>query len=344
MDNNTIDNIRQCFRDSYCQTGGDNIFNMGGGFCLSQARNYCLGDDTSTNYWLNRWIESVNGIPRCGSALLLTLDRFGPDDCRTQLQTDTCTPLNTLGINLKNSIVVEQIVVDAVKRFINEGGNFLANPNEDGYSLFPEAIYNDICCKYPFLCNSLLNDICSNVTMEQVESDSTKKKFCGCHMNASQYEKYTALMNISKECTPTCNLLDTIKNTGVNGEPVLCKENVCIVSSVNFFTDGDEDVSYDQVCGNCNVGQCYCVIQDSDIALFNSEIEGNVKAVLNKCNAVIKNTDLTDISITPEEFNKDVIIVKDYRGYLITLGISVFLIFIAIIGFLILIKFVKKKK
>lgn len=338
-----IPDIKLCFANADCLVPENTPYNMGSDYCLNVAENYCINYN-SNNFnkpWFYNWITNVDGIPRCGEALITSLTKYSDHDCSEPLPVEGCTSLPTIGLNNGNADRVINIINRAIKQFVEDGGNILAEPGEIGYSLFPTALYNDVCCKYPFLCSSFLKTACKNVTLDEIEhlkSNNIKRRFCGCNLDDSQYLKYSTIFNIEPECTPLCNLPDTIKSITVNGEPNKCQENVCLISSINFDADIEQDVNFKQVCGECQPGQCYCVVQDSDIILKDVEIKGNVNAVLNSCNSVILNKQFADFKLEDNQIDSDYLSnFSKNLDYLVTLSIVVvFLLIIFILFYFIL--------
>jgi hypothetical protein len=171
------------------------------------------------------------------------------------------TNINENGLNWSRTMLNK--VYD---KYIQESGGsgLLAGINTDGVNRdagFYNTLWN-ICNKVPLLCTNgadqkpegILPRLCSNITTEDIIKTPEALKWCACHMPREQYEEYTNLYGLPKECTPVCNQLGVIPSIDSNGERKFCQDNTCIIDDNNInltnstITGG---VNFNQICPGC---------------------------------------------------------------------------------------------
>ncbi len=114
-----------------------------------------------------------------------------------------------------------------------------------------------LCSNYPNICQPFLETECSTVTEAELKSNPDIRKWCGCYLPDSFYDKYTSNF-INKECTPYCNSTSVIPLANQDGiGPQYCSQSVCIIDDVSIslakteFESNGGTLNFSQVCGSC---------------------------------------------------------------------------------------------
>lgn len=114
-----------------------------------------------------------------------------------------------------------------------------------------------LCSNYPNICQPFLESECSTVTEAELKANPDIRKWCGCYLPDSFYEKYTSNF-INKECTPYCNSTSVIPLAQSDGiGPQYCSQSVCIIDDVSIslakteFESNGGTLNFSQVCGSC---------------------------------------------------------------------------------------------
>jgi hypothetical protein len=258
--------------------------------CQQVLLQYCSGtlptDDYSDDAWLQRWTTNFgNSNNNCLTALQANLFPNGAPApppagiCNVAFPPDLVSPTGLQWTTeLINSVFIH---------YQDLGYVIGATPATAGFNEFQNFLYDEICCPYPSLCQSGLKSACSRYTLQRISNNAEITRWCGCHLVAGEYAPYADRFNIPPQCSSSCNRSATIPLTDGLTNPILCKQDVCIIDdiTVNLInTQVGGNISIDQFCGNCGSGgNCSCIISDSTLDILSSSIGGNVTAVNQNC-------------------------------------------------------------
>jgi hypothetical protein len=134
--------------------------------------------------------------------------------------------------------------------------------------------------------NSLISDLCTGVTAQNLNQGSHTAKLCGCNMNTIQYQQYSQFYGTISDdnqkpisCSPQCSLSSIKKYVDGSPTPDTCDQTLCILNdfSINVGKSnfGNNQIDLTQLCQGttsdylCEVGQI--------------NVEGNID-ILNKIN------------------------------------------------------------
>lgn len=254
--------------------------------CKNKMLEYCTGQDVeqgNSSEWINRWtgtveIKDYNGYTQafyqpCYKNLYRNLYAGQPS---------ACLGLPDVGINDTAGYNYDQNLMNQmISRYLQDGGNLAANESSESNIKLNNMIYN-ICSKTPGLCQKSLFNYCANVTPSNLERNPDLLKWCGCYMAPDQYSKYTNLYQISRECTPTCNIKGVIPLVTPDGNSIKeCKQSTCIIddTSINLVNSTVGEISINQLCNSCSQDQtqiCNCTITGTNFTAINSKIEGGI--------------------------------------------------------------------
>lgn len=299
---NAESNPQQCYSDAGRQqacsdgTGGQPDYRwLSSTDCQEALIPYCTGtlptDNPNSTAWLDRWTTSST-TGSCDYALRRNLFR----------SIDPCFPLGLTGTGVCNVpppapfdaegyFWAQRLISAAFAQYEKQGFQIGALPGFPGYNTWQDFMYNNICCPFPGLCQDALQEICSNKTAQRISLNPAVAQWCGCHLPSGEYEDYSVKFNIPPECTPMCNRAGTIPIVGINGDPVNCRQNICLIDGVTVNLINAQvggGIEFNQVCSNCPVGaQCSCVISNTTLDIENSTIGGNVVPVAEGCGSFI---------------------------------------------------------
>jgi len=120
-------------------------------------------------------------------------------------------------------------------------------------------------------CQSLWTERCSNYTRDDT-TNPIVRQFCGCYLPADQYEDPS-----QRACDVICSGLDQVKyfETSTSTSPQTCDTNVCIIDDVTIRAVGSTvgDITFSQLCQNCGVTDCRCIISDINIISQDSQLD-----------------------------------------------------------------------
>ena len=168
-------------------------------------------------------------------------------------------------------------VVDRlITTYINQGGNLVSREDQIGNNVMNDLLW-EICSTVPGVCSNSLQQVCSNVTTQDMIRTPELQKWCGCYMPDFEYARYTNLYRINKECTPMCNrqgIIPLVNETGVNLQT--CRQNTCVIDDVSIqlnkasVTNG---ITFTQVCGSCGQnGICQCTLTGLNFAAVQTTV------------------------------------------------------------------------
>ena len=288
MNNYSCNNSNNlCFSDNdnknTCDPSNRYLYGEG---CEDHIIDFCSGADVANNdpSWLSRWKKNGFCTNIVGEKLFLNMDG---DKCNVIVPTGSpgakaCGFIYPSNFNSEGYYWAKKLMVKVFNKYENIDRSF-------GYSKeFEDNIFNEVCCPYSGVCESSLYNLCKNFTPNDIAYDPRLSRWCGCFLPISQYESYSDNYNISKECTPTCNNYNAIPNAGINNEPVVCQQNVCIIDdiTINLVNSSASEIDLNQMCGGCTQGECSCVISGENIDINNTNIQGRIVAASQICGRV----------------------------------------------------------
>lgn len=376
----TGDPLTCCFQDYFCKQQGIYCYigaqnttycdpsktNLGGSGCDQVVSDFCL---SGVDY-IEKWVGDTDYT--FGKTSLKK-----PCQVHFRRQLSYSLPGECLGLNPGNSLLVSDFsraqvsFQDFVNKYLSDGGELInVGPSYD--PRVSDFVY-ETCQLYPGMCNFFLSKYCNGVSDAQLYRFPDLQKFCGCYLNDSFYQKYINLYQISKECTPYCNLQGTIPlpdESGIRGRK--CNNSSCIIDGVSIQlvnTKFNAPIKFDQVCGSCgdrsatSSRTCNCVIKDFSFVVQNSNLNGSLSLNQNcrgntKCYNEIKdaNGNPTKVEV-PCDYNPVTVASESYSVFTqqnvdssaqliiwILLGSMLFLILIGVIIFSVFIMKLKPKE
>jgi hypothetical protein len=152
----------------------------------------------------------------------------------------------------------QEVVETIFNRYINEFGSFVGGVDRDGKQIDSiENVFLEICTKFPILCQSSLTRLCENISSEDIATTPRADIWCGCYMGETEYQKYTDLFQINRECTPFCNTDESIPLVDSDGYQIECLTDICIIDDLkldfirNRTLGNNNEANFTQVCGGC---------------------------------------------------------------------------------------------
>lgn len=258
-----------------------------GGFCRENLMEYCSGGDLSDDddSWIYRWMDNSGNYLRYGCLNVLARNVYG-DSCEgaesyfASLGGTACTPVDVAdyGVSFDGIRYASELMKRVSNKYAKNGYTIGSIPGTSGYNFFQDFMYSNICCKFPFLCQSFLSDSCSAYTADQLGNSISIANWCGCYLPDSEYQTYVNSYQINKECTPMCNRSTSIPLVTATNQPRYCSGTNCIIDNLaiqlgNIDVSGDINVT--QICGNCSGGQgasCTCLISNNTVNLVGGDI------------------------------------------------------------------------
>ena len=161
-----------------------------------------------------------------------------------------------------------------MNRYFNVDGFKLTQPGQPGFNVFQDRIL-ELANKFPNAAAPFLQEqLCTVYSRTDASKAFNIASFCGCYLPANQYQTTQNQVGLSKQCDPLCTFATAVPL--VNGQGVVqkCQQTVCIINdvSVNLVNSRGGDISFNQLCGNCNDAGCSCSIVDVNINAQNSTI------------------------------------------------------------------------
>lgn len=288
-------NPNQCYSDELKQhtcsdgkNGQPNYRSIVSKDCREFLYQYCTGtlptDDPNSNEWLNRWTKK--GRDSCVSILVRNIIQAeGPRCFDPPVNPGICTPIR-IPLDAEGYFWAQGVITKVLQRYQEQGFSIGTPPSYQGYNIFQDLLYSEICCPYPGLCQPALRNICSDKTAQRLSLNLPLMQWCGCHLPSNEYQNYSIKYNILPQCTPMCNRQGVIPIVGINSEPITCQQNICIIDEINVNLINSQvgvGIEFDQVCGNCKNSQCSCIISNATIDINNSTINGNFVPISEGC-------------------------------------------------------------
>jgi hypothetical protein len=191
--------------------------------------------------------------------------------CVSSIDTETI-PLS------KNVKFAKDMINQLISNYTNDGYVIGALPGTPQYNAFQDFLYEYICCPFPTVCEDALKKACSSYTSNRLEFKPEAANWCGCFLQEGEYKRYVDSYQINKECTPLCNRQAAISLSNGEGDPIKCKQGVCLIDdlTINLIKSQTGDINISQVCGGCQSehAHCTCTIENSTIDVVNSILNG----------------------------------------------------------------------
>lgn len=268
--------------------------------CREKLHQYCTGtlpsDDPNSTDWLDRWDVNSLGSRSCPYALARNMYNPKGDTGHCPAANFAWNPINgcqsppPYPIDSEGYFWGQRVVTEAMEKYTLQGFRIGALPGSSGYNPFQDILYNNVCCPNPGLCQNGLTELCGQYNSAQVSIDPTIAQWCGCHMAQEQYQEYSVNFNIPPQCTPMCNRIGTVPIVGINADPVLCEQQICIIDDVTVNLINAQiqgGLNFNQICGNCGNATCSCIISNSTLDIQNSTIQGNVIPINSGCGSFL---------------------------------------------------------
>lgn len=292
-------NPPQCFSDAAQQNTCDdgslqhNYRSIVSTDCQDVIYEYCTGtlpsDDPASTAWLDRWNDPSGG---CSYAIARNIFELGgTGHCFTPPPTvpGICNAKYDIPFSAQGYFWAQQLVGAAMARFQEQGFTIGSLPGTQGYNPWQDYMYDNICCPYPGLCRSGLQDACALHTAQRLSLNPETAQWCGCYLPPQEYEAYSVNFNIPPQCTPMCNRVSTIPIVGINGEPIACEQDICLIDNVTLNIVNSQiggGINFNQICDNCAGAQCSCIVSNTTVDISNSTIGGNVVPIADGCGSV----------------------------------------------------------
>lgn len=194
---------------------------------------------------------------------------------------------------------------DMYATYVASGGSLIAREDQQVDTELNNLIYN-ICSNTPGLCTDILQNVCATVTIEDLKNRPNIQKICGCYLSSGQYSRYENLYNISRECTPSCNVpgvIPLVDETGIQLKK--CKQSVCIIDKVAIdlyqsrVGDSSNGITINQICSSCgdptsgNTGHCNCQLNNLTVISAQATISGGIN-ISQQCGSTTCSLESTD--------------------------------------------------
>lgn len=277
----SADKYITCFQDNNLnRTCAPEHRNISSSSCNERMLDYCTGTDIPGDFsWIQRWIGdvTVNGIVHnkpCYNLLYRNLYDGQYGGCTNQ-------PLNQGIINSIGYNYDQNLMNAMITKYINEGGDLSSlESSETRSDIQLNSMIWEVCKKTPGICQKALFNYCANVTPETIVRNSQLLPWCGCYMNPEEYQKYTDLYQISRECAPPCNMQGVINLPSDNGAGLkICKKSTCIIDDItiniaNSQVGDGSGITFSQLCNSCSSidASCNCLVSNGNFDFINSKI------------------------------------------------------------------------
>lgn len=178
---------------------------------------------------------------------------------------------------------------DAIQKLFEKyselGYSLGARKSDANYHPFQDYITENICKNFPIVCESALENFCSNFAIKQLSINSDLNKLCGCYLPQKEISHYLNDLQITNECTPLCNRDDTIKRVDSYGNCKTCQQSICLIDNVTISLINSHvggSINVENFCGSCGSNsECICMITDSTIEILNSKVNKNIDVTAN---------------------------------------------------------------
>ena len=142
-------------------------------------------------------------------------------------------------------------------------------------------LINNYCKSYPGVCDQALFNFCSQYSYQDLLYDQPLTELCGCFLPQAEYNQYSSIVSMPRQCAPICNQDNTIK-TGNLGlmQWDRCDRDICLIDDLTINAIySDIDVNVSQVCGGCGAegGQCTCIMSNLDFTAVDSNVRLDIE-------------------------------------------------------------------
>lgn len=118
----------------------------------------------------------------------------------------------------------------------------------------------------PGACDLFLSNYCDQFTRKEVEEDLGLTRMCGCYSVPNPGEQYP----VPIQCDPLCHLQGNVQRANsCTGKFIECSNQVCVIDDTVislFDSDISGKVIFQQICPDCGpANPCTCIIGGKDI-------------------------------------------------------------------------------
>lgn len=220
--------------------------------CQTTLLDYCTGADLdpSDTSWLDRWQPNTErGSCSYAVSRNLFVEPLPLFDNIVQW------PASAYRDN-EGYAWSRELMGKVFEKYSAQGFRIGTPPGLPGYNPFQNTILQPICTTAPGICQQGLTTICSNTTTGDLLRNPGVVPWCGCYMPNDQYQTYTDLYQVNKECTPACARQGNIPVVSADGrQAVLCNQDVCIIDNVTISLENTNvggSINFSQFCGGCS--------------------------------------------------------------------------------------------
>jgi hypothetical protein len=190
--------------------------------------------------------------------------------------------LNYQDYDIEGLIWAKKLMKAVIENYTKEYSGLFNSIDQDGIK--DQDMYNTIqgiCQKDPALCSDSLKNVCSGFDQKTLlENAQSIIPWCGCYLPDAQYQKYTDLYGINKECTPFCSLPNVIPAVDDIGAPSYCTQNICIMDDISvtlanvyFNQNNGNALTFNQMCSSCGKSSVVNVIKNDTSIETNTDNE-----------------------------------------------------------------------
>lgn len=111
------------------------------------------------------------------------------------------------------------------------------------------------------LCSDIVEEKCADYTYSDLDN-SVIKSWCSCYLPLQEYRDVDP--GVAVECFEPCKNPNSVKLYDSNNQRYYCQQSSCVVDNININAKGGRsgEVTFNQVCPSCPLGNCRCVIND----------------------------------------------------------------------------------
>jgi hypothetical protein len=262
--------------------------------CQDVMLEYCTGtlptDDPNSTDWIERWTTNSGGTGSCNYILQRNVFAVGgTGHCFIPTPTPTpgvCNLPTQYPLDSAGFFWGQRLINAAVAKYTSQGFRIGTLPGLPGYNPWQDYLYYNVCCPISGLCQEALTNTCADRTAQRISLNPAVAQWCGCHLPVGEYEDYSVKFNIPPQCSPSCNRFGTIPITDGSGQPIRCKQDICLIDNVTVNLVNAQignGIDFNQMCDNCGGGQCSCIVSDTTVDLANSTIGGNYVPIGQGC-------------------------------------------------------------
>lgn len=164
-----------------------------------------------------------------------------------------------------NNIPILQGYTNDLFTAYNKTNTITNDTNSPDYDVFQDQLLN-MCLdtRLPGVCDTYLNNYCSQYSREDIENNFTLSNFCGCYVPSD----IPGTTPVPAACDGLCN-----RGMSVKKEGAVCGNSFCIISDVNvnlLNETSNGGVTFANVCSDCD--QCTCIVSGTNVSATLSNI------------------------------------------------------------------------